>query len=45
MIEALDSAVDFPVVTERLLQRDHGESEVQKILGGNVLRVLIRVMD
>ena len=36
----LEDVADYPKLTEELLRRGHSESDVQKILGGNVLRVL-----
>ena len=36
----LEDVADYPRLTEELLRRGHSESDVQKILGGNVLRVL-----
>ena len=41
--EGLTSASSLPGVTERLLQRGLSETDVEKILGGNFLRVLERV--
>lgn len=36
---ALQSAADFPSITERLLARDYSEADVRKIMGVNTLRV------
>ena len=35
----LDSVVDYPKVTEELLKLGYSEKDIDKILGGNVLRV------
>jgi membrane dipeptidase len=37
--EGLDDVSCFPLITEELLKRGRSESDVQKILGGNILRV------
>jgi membrane dipeptidase len=37
--EGLDDVSCFPRLTEELLKRGHSESDVHKILGGNILRV------
>jgi membrane dipeptidase len=44
MVENLDSAVNFPLITEGLIGRGYGEEDVRKILGKNVLRVLNEVI-
>src|SRR5450631_1952200 len=36
----LDGVEDFPKITEGLIKRGYGESDIKKILGGNFLRVL-----
>ena len=36
----MEDASRFPWITEGLLQRGYSESEIQKILGGNVLRLM-----
>lgn len=36
----LDDCSDFPKITEGLLQRGYAESDIRKILGGNVLRLM-----
>lgn len=36
----LDDVSDFPVITAGLLERGYSESDIKKILGGNMLRVL-----
>ncbi|HVS32348.1 MAG TPA: dipeptidase [Thermoanaerobaculia bacterium] len=41
--EGLTSASSLPALTERLLQRGLSESDVEKILGGNFMRVLEKV--
>ncbi len=38
--EGLDDVSGFPAITEELLKRGHGEGEILKILGENLLRVL-----
>jgi membrane dipeptidase len=37
--EGLDGVEDFPKITDALLQRGYSKKEIQKILGGNFLRV------
>jgi len=39
----IDSAADLPKITEALLQRGYTAEQVQKILGGNFLRVMRQV--
>ncbi|HEY9196400.1 MAG TPA: dipeptidase [Mucilaginibacter sp.] len=36
----LDSVTDYPKITEELLKLNYSEKDINKILGGNVLRVL-----
>lgn len=36
----LDGVEDFPKITEELLKRGYGKKDIQKILGGNLLRVM-----
>ncbi|MFL6227608.1 MAG: dipeptidase [Pyrinomonadaceae bacterium] len=36
----LSSAADYPNLTRELLRRGYGEADVEKILGGNILRVM-----
>ncbi|WP_245586444.1 dipeptidase [Olivibacter sitiensis] len=36
----MESVADYPKVTEELLKRGYSEADIQKILGGNVIRVL-----
>ena len=38
----LDDVADYPRLTEELLRRGHSETDIHKILGGNVLRALRR---
>lgn len=38
--KGLDDCSDFPKLTAGLLQRGYSESDIRKILGGNVLRLL-----
>jgi membrane dipeptidase len=35
----LDDVSDLPLITEKLLERGYSEKDIQKILGGNLLRV------
>ena len=44
MVENLDTAVNFPLVTEGLLKRGYSEKDIRKILGENVLRILKKVI-
>lgn len=44
MVENLDTAVNFPLVTEGLVKRGYSEQDIRKILGENVLRVLKEVI-
>ena len=39
-VSRLDEVSDFPVLTEALLKSGYSRKDVEKILGGNVLRVL-----
>jgi membrane dipeptidase len=41
----LKSVADLPKLTEELLRRGYSESDIDKILGGNMLRVMEEVMD
>jgi len=41
--EGIDSAADLPKITQALLQRGYTAEQVQKILGGNFLRVMREV--
>ncbi|MCB0777294.1 MAG: membrane dipeptidase, partial [Chitinophagaceae bacterium] len=36
----LDDVTDYPVITKALLERGYKKKEINKILGGNFLRVL-----
>jgi membrane dipeptidase len=38
--QGIDSAADLPKITAALLARGYGEADVEKILGGNLLRVM-----
>jgi len=38
--KGIDSVADFPKITEALLKRGYNETDIQKILGGNFLRLL-----
>ena len=37
--QQLDGVQDFPVITRELLARGYSEKDIQKILGGNFIRV------
>ena len=37
--KGIDSAADLPRITQALLDRGYSESDIHKILGGNLLRV------
>ena len=37
--EGLNGVEDFPKITDALLQRGYSKKDIQKILGGNFLRV------
>jgi membrane dipeptidase len=39
----IDSAADLPKITQALLDRGYTETEIRKILGGNLLRVFREV--
>jgi membrane dipeptidase len=43
MPEGLDSAADFPKITEALVQRGYTAEQIRKILGGNLMRVFVEV--
>ncbi len=38
----LEDVSCYPYITQELLNRGHGEEEIRKVLGGNILRVLRR---
>jgi membrane dipeptidase len=38
--QGIDSVADLPKITEALLQRGYSKEDIQKILGGNILRVM-----
>jgi membrane dipeptidase len=40
----IDSAADFPKITQALLDRGYSADDMKKILGGNMLRVLVDVV-
>jgi membrane dipeptidase len=40
MPEQLEDVSGYPFITQELLNRDYSEAEIQKVLGGNLLRVL-----
>jgi membrane dipeptidase len=37
--QGLDDISDLPIITEKLLERDYSQKDIEKILGGNLLRV------
>ena len=39
----MDSAADLPKITEALYQRGYKAADIQKILGGNLMRVFAEV--
>jgi membrane dipeptidase len=41
--QGLDSAADLPKITEALYQRGYKAADIQKILGGNLMRVFSEV--
>jgi membrane dipeptidase len=41
--QGMDSAADLPKITQALLDRGYSASDIQKILGGNILRVFKEV--
>jgi membrane dipeptidase len=41
--EGIDSVADLPKITQALLQHGYSADDVQKILGGNLLRVFAAV--
>lgn len=43
--EGLDSAADLPKITEALMARGYSAGDMEKILGGNFLRVFTRVQE
>jgi membrane dipeptidase len=45
MVEQLESAVSFPLITEGLLKRGYSDGDISKILGENILRVLNKVIE
>jgi membrane dipeptidase len=45
MVEGLDSATCFPVITEGLLRRGYREEDIRNILGGNWVRLMTQVFD
>lgn len=40
--EGMEDVSRFPVLTEELVRRGYGEAEIEKILGGNLLRAMER---
>jgi membrane dipeptidase len=40
MPAGMEDASKFPFITEGLLRRGHGETDIRKILGENTLRVM-----
>ncbi len=45
MVEHLDTAVNFPLVTNGLLARGYSETDIKKIMGGNIMRILKEVVN
>ena len=43
--QGIDSAADLPKITEALYQRGYKPADIQKILGGNLLRVFRQVTE
>lgn len=43
--KGLETAAGFPLITYHLLKRGYAENDIQKIMGGNLLRVLRTVQD
>jgi len=43
--EGIEDVTGLPRITQGLLDRGHSESDVRKILGGNMLRVMTHVLD
>ncbi len=41
--QGIDSAADLPKITEALYQRGYKAADLQKILGGNLMRVFAEV--
>jgi membrane dipeptidase len=41
--QGIDSAADLPKITQALLDRGYSEGDIQKILGGNMMRVFREV--
>jgi membrane dipeptidase len=41
--EEIDSVADLPKITQALLKRGYSADDVQKIVGGNLLRVFAAV--
>jgi membrane dipeptidase len=39
----MEDATDLPKITDALLKRGYAERDVEKILGGNLLRVMEQV--
>jgi membrane dipeptidase len=38
--QQLDDVTDYPLITKALLEKGYSEKDIDKILGGNFLRVL-----
>ena len=44
MVEHLDTAVNFPIVTNGLMERGYNEADIKKIMGGNIMRIFKEVV-
>lgn len=44
-VEGCDDVSEMPHITEELLRRGYSEEEIQKIWGGNIMRVLRKVIE
>jgi membrane dipeptidase len=38
--QELDSVMDYPNITKAMLERGYSKKDINKVLGGNILRVL-----
>lgn len=44
MVEHLHTAVNFPLVTNGLMERGYSETDIKKIMGGNLMRIFKEVV-
>lgn len=44
MVEHLDTAVNFPLLTNGLMERGYSETDIKKIIGGNIMRIFKEVV-